>query len=208
MTDETRQLEEWLPSRIFLIDRSPALVAAWSKSFASIPDVTAIAGDYFQQPADAIVSPANSFGYMDGGLDLAIREELGYGIQVRVQSAIIARHHSELPIGAAEIVETGDPRWKYLIAAPTMRVPENVENTLNAYMAFRAILVAAENFNKASGTRLIDSLVCSGLGTGIGGMPPVKCAGQMYLAYKSIVLHSVIGGFEAIHRFHRELRSL
>ena len=208
MPDAPRELEEWLPSRIYLIDRSPSLAAAWSKAFASIPDVTPIAGDYFQQPADAIVSPANSFGYMDGGLDLAIREQLGYGIQVRVQSAIVAKHHSELPIGAAEIVETGDSRWKYLIAAPTMRVPENVENTLNAYLAFRAILLAAENLNKAAGRRIIDSMVCSGLGTGIGGMSPAKCAGQMFLAYKSMILHSVIGGVDAIHRFHRELRSL
>lgn len=31
---------------------------------------------------------------------------------------------------------------KYLISAPTMRVPEDVSDTVNAYLAFRAVLRA------------------------------------------------------------------
>jgi hypothetical protein len=31
---------------------------------------------------------------------------------------------------------------KYLISAPTMRVPQNVADTTNAYLAFRAVLRA------------------------------------------------------------------
>lgn len=30
--------------------------------------------------AEAMVSPANSFGIMDGGLDAAIRDQLGFGV--------------------------------------------------------------------------------------------------------------------------------
>lgn len=30
----------------------------------------------------------------------------------------------------------------YLIAAPTMRIPQGVENTVNAYLAFRAVILA------------------------------------------------------------------
>lgn len=200
--------DEWLPSKIYLIDSSRHLVEEWSKAFSAFPEVESLAGDYFQKSADAIVSPANSFGIMDGGLDLAIRDRLGYSVQGKIQQVIIERYHGELPVGCAEIVETGHERWKYMIAAPTMRVPESVVHTINAYLAFRAILVAAENFNKAAGTRRIDSLVCSGLGTGVGGLSAAACAGQMQLAYKAMILPASIGRFESIHAFHRALRSL
>src|SRR5262249_8252262 len=156
----------------------------------------------------AIVSPANSFGIMDGGLDLALRNELGFAMQGRLQELIVDRYHGELPVGCAEIVETGDPRWKYLVAAPTMRVPEPVPSTNNAYLAFRAIMTAVENFNRQQGCRVIDSLVCSGLCTGVGGMSAARCAGQMRLAYKTMLAPASIGRFESIHALHRTLRML
>lgn len=42
--------DEWLPSAIYLIDTSSKLVEAWSNAFSAVPEVTPIAGDYFQQP--------------------------------------------------------------------------------------------------------------------------------------------------------------
>src|SRR5204862_2581392 len=108
-------------------------------------------GDFFAAAADAMVSPANSFGIMDGGLDLAIRGAIGGDIQRRVQAVIIERHHGELPVGAAEVVETENERWPFLVIAPTMRVPEPVSNTLNAYLAFRAALLAVRRFNLQGG---------------------------------------------------------
>lgn len=35
-----------------------------------------------------------------------------------------------------------DQPIKYLISAPTMRVPEDIPNTVNAYLTFRAIILA------------------------------------------------------------------
>lgn len=195
----------WLPSRVILIDRSQPLVDRWREQFADCPAVEVLAGEYFQRPADALVSPANSFGIMDGGLDLAIRDRLGFGVEARVQEVIVERHHGELPVGSAEVVATDDPSWRYLIAAPTMRIPEPVAFTLNAYHAFRAILVAAENFNRRFGRREID---CCGLGTGIGQLAPVKCATQMRAAYQSVRGDARIPSFDAIHALHRALRQL
>src|SRR5262249_29856597 len=123
-----------LPSKIYLIDRLPLLVDHWKEQFSDCPTVEAIVGDYFQRPADALVSPANSFGIMDGGIDLAIRDQVGLEVERRVQQAIVEKHHGEMPVGCAEIVETGDERWRYLIAAPTMRVPESVAFTINPYL--------------------------------------------------------------------------
>ncbi len=194
-----------LPSKLILIDRSQSLVDQWKAQFADCPEVEVLVGDYFQRPADAIVSPANSFGIMDGGLDLAIRDQLGFIVQERVQAVIVAKHHGELPVGCAEIVPTNDSRWRYMVAAPTMRVPESVAFTLNAYLAFRAILVAVENFNKASGRREIDSLVCCGLATGIGKVPPARCAAQMRVAYQQLRTPSRIPSFHGIHELHKVL---
>jgi O-acetyl-ADP-ribose deacetylase (regulator of RNase III) len=193
-----------LPSKIYLIDRSPTLVDRWKEQFADCPGVESVAGDYFHRPADAIVSPANSFGIMDGGVDLAIRDQLGFPVEGRLQAVIVQRHHGELPVGCAEVVETGNPQWRYLVAAPTLRVPEPVPFTINAFLAFRAVLLAVENFNKQCGRREIDSLACCGLGTGIGQISPNRCA-IMRAAYQVMKRLSMIPSFHGIYEFHKAL---
>lgn len=59
--------------KIYLVDSSLSLIQAWQQVFAKQALVHIYHGDYFDIAADAIVSPSNSFGIMDGGLDLAIR---------------------------------------------------------------------------------------------------------------------------------------
>lgn len=53
---------QMLPSRIYLRDRNAPLANAWRESFATADEVSVDEGDFFEQPADAMVSPANSFG--------------------------------------------------------------------------------------------------------------------------------------------------
>ena len=191
--------------KLYLIDSKPELCDKWRQVFSSYPEVEVLTGDYFQQSTDAIVSPANSFGIMDGGLDLAIRNELGFQVESDIQEVILKKYHGEMPIGAAEIINTNHNKWTYMIAAPTMRIPENVAYTLNAYSAFRAILIAINTFNQSQAKRPINSLVCSGLGTGIGSMESVKCAAQMRAAYKLIKEPARISSFEEIHQSHQSL---
>ena len=191
--------------KLYLIDSKPELCEKWRQVFSSYPEVEVLTGDYFQQSTDAIVSPANSFGIMDGGLDLAIRNELGFQVETDIQEVILKKYHGEMPIGSAEIINTNHNKWSYLIAAPTMRIPENVAFTLNAYIAFRAILIAINSFNESKPKRPIKSLVCSGLGTGIGSMESVKCAAQMRAAYKLIKEPARISSFEEIHQSHQSL---
>ena len=191
--------------KLYLIDSKPELCDKWRQVFSSYPEVEVLTGDYFQQSADAIVSPANSFGIMDGGLDLAIRNELGFQVESDIQKVILNKYHGEMPIGTAEIINTNHDRWSFMIAAPTMRIPENVAFTLNAYIAFRAILIAINNFNKSMPKRPIKSLVCSGLGTGIGSMEPVRCAAQMRAAFKLINEPARIASYDVIHKSHQAL---
>lgn len=191
--------------KLYLIDSKSELCDKWRQVFSSYPEVEVLSGDYFQQSADAIVSPANSFGIMDGGLDLAIRNELGFQVETDIQKVILNKYHGEMPIGSAEIISTSHDRWSYIIAAPTMRIPENVAFTLNTYIAFRAILIAINSFNESGPKKPIKSLICSGLGTGIGSMEPVRCAAQMRAAYKLIKEPARISSYEEIHRSHQTL---
>jgi O-acetyl-ADP-ribose deacetylase (regulator of RNase III) len=195
-----------LRTKIVLIDQRAALVSAWKRAFAEYEQVEAIEGDFFSRPADAMVSPANSFGIMDGGLDRAIRDHLGFAVERAAQRSILEHHHGELPVGQAVIVESGHAHWPSLIVAPTMRVPENVSRTLNAYLAFRAVLLAVSHHNAVS-SRTIASIVCPGLGTGIGAMEPERCAVQMRMAYRQVAGPARIPSFDQIHAIHGALLS-
>ena len=195
-----------LPEKIHLVDRDARLVAAWGEVFRDHAEVVAERRDFFELEADAMVSPANSFGIMDGGLDAAIRTTIR-GVDQRVLNALRNRHHGELHVGMAEIVETGDPRWPFLICAPTMRIPEDVSRSVNAYVAFRAILLEVRRHNEAGSLPQIRSILCSGLCTGVGAMPPRRCAAQMRIAYRQVLGTPELPPFEAIHEVHRAMRT-
>jgi O-acetyl-ADP-ribose deacetylase (regulator of RNase III) len=197
-----------LPTRIHLVDRDPQLVAAWREVFKDFSEFIVERRDFFELHADAMVSPANSFGIMDGGLDAAIRDTLGPVIEARVRDMLVVRHHGELHVGGAEIVETGDTRWPLHVVAPTMRVPDDVSRTVNAYVAFRAILLAVRRHNLAGTTPPIRSLLCPGLATGVGAMPPRRCAAQMRIAYRQVSEDPKRLPFTVIHETHAKMRTV
>lgn len=196
-----------LPTKIVLADLWDPLTRAWSEAFANVGPVEVRHGDFFAEAADALVSPANSFGIMDGGLDAAIRAKLGAPVETAVQRRIVEDHHGELPVGAAEVLPTGHARWPFLVVAPTMRVPESIAHTLNSYLAFRAALLAVKKHNQCSPDRSIRSLVVPGLGTGIGAMDARRCAVQMRIALDHVMGPARIPSFSMIHEVHDSLRS-
>jgi O-acetyl-ADP-ribose deacetylase (regulator of RNase III) len=167
----------------------PGMVSAWELAFEGIAGVDIRKGDILSWTADAIVSPANSFGYMDGGIDAAYRERFGIQIELRLQERIRVHHEGELPVGQATVIETGQASVPFLVAAPTMRVPENVSGTANAYLAFRAALLAVRLHNSAGGPQ-IRSLLSPGMATGVGAMSHQRAARQMAAAYRA-VMHGV-----------------
>lgn len=173
-----------------LIAYNVELYDAWNDVFAEYPEITIAQGDILTFQADAIVSPANSFGYMDGGLDLKYSQFFGWELEQRLRKLLVEEHCGELPVGQAVIVATEHPAIPYLISAPTMRVPMNVAATVNAYLAFRAIIQATKAFNQTA-REPITSILCPGLATGEGRMPPERCAFQMYEAYRICVLGEV-----------------
>jgi O-acetyl-ADP-ribose deacetylase (regulator of RNase III) len=178
--------------RFLLRDKNGAVVQAWRRYFEGTPNIEISQGDIFDLEAYAIVSPANSFGYMDGGIDLVYLQRFGWDLQDRLQSHLQEHHDGELPVGQATIVETFDPAMPYMVSAPTMRVPMNVAETVNAYLAFRAAIRAVKQHNECSESQIL-SILCPGLGTAIGRMPAGQAAKQMAAAYRACVLGQRVG---------------
>ena len=171
---------------IILGDKNPDLIAAWESQFLGLADVSIRGGNILLARADALVSPANSFGFMDGGIDESISQLFDRKIQAVVQDVIRSKHAGELLVGEAEIVATGFDQFKFLVCAPTMRVPQNVAGTVNAFLAMRATLLAILRFNKEHGDS-IKTVAIPGFCTGAGRMPFERCAGQMRFAYDQVI---------------------
>jgi O-acetyl-ADP-ribose deacetylase (regulator of RNase III) len=181
-----------------LRDISAEMVQAWQKYFTGVTSVRISHGDIFESSADAIVSPANSFGYMDGGIDLVYLHRFGWELQTRLQTHLKTDHDGELPVGQATIVETFDADIPYLVSAPTMRVPMNVASTVNAYLAFRAAIRTIKQHNREQ-PGAIRTVLCPGLCTAIGRMPPELAARQMAAAFEVGMLNQTAG--PAGHRY-------
>lgn len=161
------------------------MVAAWRAAFPN--EIAVVQGDILAARADAIVSPANSFGFMDGGIDLHYVNAFGWELQDRLQAHIAASHDGELLVGQAAVIPTGHAAIPFMVSAPTMRVPSRIGSTVNVYLAFRAALLAVQRHNAMTGVA-IRSLLCPALGAGIGGMPVERVARQMWAAWEEVVL--------------------
>ena len=173
-----------------LVDTNLEIVAAWQQVFADVPQVTVRHGSVFDYPADALVSPANSFGYMNGGIDFAISKHLGWHLEKDLQRIIREKYYGELLVGQAEILPTGSAQFPYLIAAPTMRTPMTITRGPNVYQAMKALLVLLRYGNLATGepvSEKVQSVIVPGLGTGIGQVRPLVCARQMRLAWEDVM---------------------
>jgi len=172
--------------KIFLRDTNPEMAEAWKVWFNGVADIEVSVGDIFEGPkANAIISPANSYGFMDGGIDLAYSKKFGWGLQKDLQKIINDEHYGELPVGQAVIVSTGNDDFPWCISAPTMRIPMPVAGTMNAYLAFRASLIAV--IKHGMGNVPIESIICPGLGTSVGQMSANVCAKQMFYAYMVVI---------------------
>ena len=76
--------------RLILVDPKPAMSAAWHKHFTGLPNVEIVIAYFEDLPEfDCMVSAANSFGLMDGGVDAAITRFFGHALMEKVQQHII-----------------------------------------------------------------------------------------------------------------------
>jgi O-acetyl-ADP-ribose deacetylase (regulator of RNase III) len=162
---------------IHFVDTAGDVVHELRRVFGGVDEVVCTEGDILAIARNALVSPANSYGFMDGGIDAAYSAFFGPQVQTAVQDAINRRPEGYLPVGASLAVRTGHTRVPFLIVAPTMHTPEEVPSA-NSYRALRAVLRLVE-----AQPEIGSDVFCPGLATGTGRVPPAEAAQQMFQAY-------------------------
>jgi O-acetyl-ADP-ribose deacetylase (regulator of RNase III) len=194
--------------QLSLCDLSEEMTDAWIDAFRDLDAVEILQGSLLDAGGDAIVSPANSFGDMSGGVDKAIDDFYQGNAQTKIQEAIRREWLGEIPVGAALIVPLTPQNPPFVICAPTMRVPRSVRNSIHAYFAMRAALVATVRHNQQGSIPPITRLAISGLCTGVGEMDYGVCAQQMRVAYDNVIggkWEQIIHPAMAPYALHRPL---
>jgi O-acetyl-ADP-ribose deacetylase (regulator of RNase III) len=166
------------------------LAEAWTSVAAGLGgSVRVHRGSVLDISAQAVVSPANSYGWMRGGID-AVYARAFPGIEQSVRSAVLASYGGELPIGEAVLVPTGEPEPAWLISAPTMREPDETlpADTVHPYLAARAVFRHWQRGQLDSGPvhAAVRTIAMPGLGTGVGGVAPAVCARQVAAAWREV----------------------
>ncbi len=168
-----------------------SLAHAWRSVAEAVGDPVRVhQGSVLDVTAQAVVSPANSHGWMRGGID-ALYAQAFPGIEQQVRSTILAYHGGELPIGEAVVVPTGEAMPEWLISAPTMRRPGErlPDDTVHPYLAARAVFLLWRDGQFEHGTRfkdIVETIAMPGLGTGVGGVSPATCARQVAAAWEEV----------------------
>ena len=165
--------------------------------FKSIQNVHVVLGDITKYKAECVATAGNSFGIMDGGIDSTLDTYLGE-VQEDVQQHIKKYYFGECSVGSSFIVKAKkECNFKYLCYVPTMRVPKNTLNTLNAYYAMRSALVTCLNCKLKD---LIVPVFC----TGVGRMSTKEALRQYKEAFYSVFGETSYKWPDIIHK-HRKL---
>ena len=183
-----------MPLSFHLRDKNPDVVKAWEFFFGRQPNMDIAEGDVLELDVSAVVSPINSFGIMSTGFALGLNHKAEGKLEGRLRKLIQDTHAGELAVGCAEVIKSGIASPKYVVVAPTVRVPPDRMNnaSVNTYLATRAALralAAVMRKEKQEGKQpSIESVAMVGMGTGSAKTPPAIAAFQMYEAYCQIVL--------------------
>jgi len=111
---------------------------------------------------DAVVSPANTKGIMNGGYDAVLRRYFGIAIEYTVQNYL---DKFKIDVGQAIAVKTGHPKVHWLIVTPTVSV------TGQGLSGHESVSYAcAYNSVKAAHVKGVKYLGMTGLGSGVGGL--------------------------------------
>ncbi|MEK3718885.1 macro domain-containing protein [Paenibacillus sp. FSL R7-0333] len=175
---------------LILADINPDLCREFERAFAGQEDVKVICGPFQEiEKWDCIITPANSYGIMDGSFDLRVAEFFGPSLQRSVQASLFVYHARMQAVGTSLIIETENAEHPFVAHTPTMRYPMKIAGTINVFLAMKAALQAILNHNDNGGgehRQFINKVVCPGLGTATGGVPFNVAADQMRAAYDMV----------------------
>ena len=169
--------------RIYLLDNNASMKNMWELYFQDAEDVTAVCDDFkhFMDTTEieCVVSPANSYGLMDGGYDRAISEWFGWDLMKKVQEYILTNYKGEQPVGSSFLIDTGVEDIK-LIHTPTMRVPSRIKDPMVIYHCMRTSLMIAMECG-------VESIVIPAFGGGCGYVRHQVICEMMYHAYEQVM---------------------
>ena len=136
--------------------------------------IKVLKGDLTELEVDAIVNPANSLGYMGGGVAGAIKRKGGREIEEE------AVKKSPIEVGSAVATTSGKLKCRYVIHAPTMERPAMRIGVDNVEKATRAAFELAKSMK-------LKSIALPGMGTGVGGVKEEDAARAMMNVAKDYV---------------------
>ena len=170
--------------KLDLVTNSAGMAEAWEDAFRGYKGVTAHCCDFRafigQHPeVDAVVSPANAYGLMDGNYDRAISEEFGPALAERVRAVILEQFCGEQPVGTSFSVPIPGREDILLIHTPTMRAPSPIVDPLVVYQCMRTTLMEAMRTSR-------QRVVVPAFGGACGFLPFKKIAMLMWEAYLQI----------------------
>ncbi len=123
-------------------------------------------GSLLEVDAEVIVNPANSQGYMGGGVAGVIKRFGGEEIEREALSK------APVPVGEAVLTTAGKLKFKGVIHAPTMEEPAMRTTEEKVRRAVRAALKLADEL-------CFRSIAFPGMGTGVGRVPKEVAAKAM-----------------------------
>ncbi len=139
-------------------------------------NITVRKGSITTLNADAIVNPANSYGFMGGGVAWVIKN-VG-GAIIEEEAIAQARFH----IGTAVLTSGGELIARHVIHSPTMEEPAEKTNAVNIQQAVQAALELADQSGFAK-------IAFPGMGTGVGGVSKKEAAKTMVQTIKAFPAH-------------------
>lgn len=160
---------------------------------------------------DVCVSPSNSYGELQGGVDMQYYKALGRDtLQNYVYNIIMRDYNGEILVGESCLVNLDNIRKleqikntsmdmdintttnatnntnkdklpKYLLLCPTMTIPLNVNETRNAYYFTRAMIRGLNNMKRLG--LECKTVLCPIPCTAVGQMQPEIAAKQISMAF-------------------------
>jgi O-acetyl-ADP-ribose deacetylase (regulator of RNase III) len=175
--------------QFLLVSPQAELASAWGTAFQGLANFKVSPGKFQDviEPWKFIVSPGNSYGIMDGGIDQQYLDYFGDELQFKVQDRILSHYYGEQPVGTAFIIPARtSPNYVMLVHAPTMRYPMELVGTLqeNVFWAARAAFVELADY--PNGSEAVPRVLMPGLGTGAGHVPCAVAAQLMRLAWDNV----------------------
>ena len=169
---------------LHLVTNSAGMAEAWNIAFRGYEGIAVYHADFKRFIAehpeiDAIVSPANSYGLMDGGFDGAITDAFGRELAEKVRAGILGRFYGEQPVGTSFSVPIPGCEDVLLIHTPTMRVPSCIVDPMVVYQCMRTSLMAAMQTSRRQ-------VVVPAFGAACGSLPFMEIAQLMWEAYLQI----------------------